>query len=178
MKKQYEVCSAPKCGCPIPGGVQGQFGWGPGQAGLVLNVEVDGPACGGGAVGDSWSLRSLPTQAILWFCDVLFLQKRFVWDELIVKLVVQISSNFVMFEIQNHIRSIQFELDKINTGKVHGLYRNEWKFFMCSKAERISLQTALGIIESPCIKVTQKYNSAWLWIGLQSEKWMKDERSY
>jgi len=27
---------------------QGQVGWGPGQPGLVLNVEVGGPACGGG----------------------------------------------------------------------------------------------------------------------------------
>jgi len=26
-------------------GVQGQVGWGPGQPGLVLNVEVGGPAC-------------------------------------------------------------------------------------------------------------------------------------
>ena len=34
--------------CPIPGGAQGQVGWGPGQPGLVLNVEVGGPACGGG----------------------------------------------------------------------------------------------------------------------------------
>ena len=32
------------CGCPAPGGVQGQTGWGPGQPGLVLNVEVGGPA--------------------------------------------------------------------------------------------------------------------------------------
>jgi len=32
----------------IPGGVQGQVGWGPGQPGLVLHVEVGGPACGGG----------------------------------------------------------------------------------------------------------------------------------
>jgi len=31
----------------IPGGVQGQVGWGPGQPGLVLHVEVGGPACGG-----------------------------------------------------------------------------------------------------------------------------------
>ena len=30
------------CGCPIPGGVQGQVGRGPGQPGLVLNVEVGG----------------------------------------------------------------------------------------------------------------------------------------
>ena len=36
------------CGCPISGGVQGQVGWGPGQAGLVLNVEVGDPACSGG----------------------------------------------------------------------------------------------------------------------------------
>ena len=33
---------------PVPGGIQGQVGWGPGQPGLVLNVEVGGPACGGG----------------------------------------------------------------------------------------------------------------------------------
>ena len=32
----------------IPGGVQGQVGWGPGQPGLVFHVEVGGPACGGG----------------------------------------------------------------------------------------------------------------------------------
>jgi len=36
------------CGCPIPGGVKGQLGWGSGQPGLVLNLEVGGPACGGG----------------------------------------------------------------------------------------------------------------------------------
>jgi len=38
------------CGCPIPGGVQGQVGWGPGQPGLVLSVAVGGPACGWGVV--------------------------------------------------------------------------------------------------------------------------------
>ena len=32
----------------IPEGVQGQAGWGPGQPGLVLNVEVGGPACSRG----------------------------------------------------------------------------------------------------------------------------------
>jgi len=31
------------CGCPAPGGVQGQFGWSPGQPGLVLHMEVGGP---------------------------------------------------------------------------------------------------------------------------------------
>ena len=34
------------CGCPVPGGVQGQVGWGPGQPALSLDVEVGGPACG------------------------------------------------------------------------------------------------------------------------------------
>jgi len=33
------------CRCPIPGGFQSQVGWGPGQPGLVLNVEVGGPTC-------------------------------------------------------------------------------------------------------------------------------------
>jgi len=33
------------CGCPVPGGVQGQVGWGPGQPGLVLKGYVGGPAC-------------------------------------------------------------------------------------------------------------------------------------
>ena len=37
-----------RCGCPIPGGVQGQAGWGPGQPGLVLNVKVGDPAHGRG----------------------------------------------------------------------------------------------------------------------------------
>ena len=32
----------------IPGGVEGQVGWGPGQPGLVWNGEVGGPVCGGG----------------------------------------------------------------------------------------------------------------------------------
>ena len=32
----------------IRGGVEGQVGLGPGQPGLVLHVEVGGPACIGG----------------------------------------------------------------------------------------------------------------------------------
>ena len=35
------------CGCPVPGGVQGQVGWGPEQPGQILNVDAGGPACGG-----------------------------------------------------------------------------------------------------------------------------------
>ena len=33
-------------GCPIPGGVQGQVGCGPGQSGLVLDLVADNPVCG------------------------------------------------------------------------------------------------------------------------------------
>jgi len=36
------------CVCPIPGGVQDQVGWGPGQSDLVLDLEVGSPACGRG----------------------------------------------------------------------------------------------------------------------------------
>jgi len=54
------------CGCPIPGGVQGQVGWSPWQPGLVPDLEVGGSACDRD-VGTSWSflLVSLSTQAIL-----------------------------------------------------------------------------------------------------------------
>jgi len=36
------------CGCSIPGGVQDQVRWGPGQLGLIPDLVVGGPACGGG----------------------------------------------------------------------------------------------------------------------------------
>jgi len=39
----------------VPGGVQGQVGWGPGQPGLVLDVEVGGPSPGRGLeLDDPW----------------------------------------------------------------------------------------------------------------------------
>ena len=39
----------------IRGGVKGQAGWGRGQPGLVLSVEVGGPVCGGGLkLRDPW----------------------------------------------------------------------------------------------------------------------------
>ena len=47
------------CGCPIPGSVQSQVGWGPGQPGLVLNVEVGSPACGG--AGWSFMIFEVPS---------------------------------------------------------------------------------------------------------------------
>ena len=51
-----------------PGSIQGQVGWGPGQPALLPDLEVGGPACGWG-VGTSWSLATLPAQAILWFYE-------------------------------------------------------------------------------------------------------------
>jgi len=56
-----------KLWCPIPGGTQGQVGWGPGQL-----------SCWGAALpmawGEAgWALRSLPTQATLRFCGVMLL---------------------------------------------------------------------------------------------------------
>ena len=48
------------CKCPIPGGVQGQVRWGPGQPDLVGSNHIHGRG-----VGTRWSLRSLPIQAIL-----------------------------------------------------------------------------------------------------------------
>jgi len=52
------------CGCPIPGGIQGQAGCGSGQPGLL----VGDPAHSRGV--ETWlSLWSFSTQAILWFYD-------------------------------------------------------------------------------------------------------------
>jgi len=56
------------CGCPIPGGAQGQVGWSPGQPCLVPDLEVGDSACGKGV--RTWrSLEDLPTQVVLWFYD-------------------------------------------------------------------------------------------------------------
>ena len=33
------------CGCPIPGGVYDQVGWGPEQSGLVFDLAIGNPAC-------------------------------------------------------------------------------------------------------------------------------------
>ena len=50
------------------GSTQGQAGWGPGQPELVKGV----PTCVSGGVvgaGTGWSIRSAPTQTILWFYE-------------------------------------------------------------------------------------------------------------
>jgi len=53
-------CCPESCGCPIPGGAQGQVGWCPGQPELVGGSQ---PMAG---VKTRWALRSLLTQPL---CD-------------------------------------------------------------------------------------------------------------
>jgi len=36
------------CGCSVPKGAQDQVGWGPGQSGLVPDLDAFGSACGRG----------------------------------------------------------------------------------------------------------------------------------
>ena len=47
------------CGCPIPGDIQGQIGWGPGQPELVCG----NPACVRGV--KTRSLRAISSHAII-----------------------------------------------------------------------------------------------------------------
>jgi len=51
------------CGCPIPGGIQGQVGCGSGQPGLVVGNAAHS------RVETRWSLWSFSTQYILWLYD-------------------------------------------------------------------------------------------------------------
>ena len=57
------------CGCPLPGSVQGQAGWGFEQPGLVEGV----PAHGRGG-WTKWSTRSRPTQIIWWVNEIVCVQ--------------------------------------------------------------------------------------------------------
>lgn len=59
------------CGCPIPGSVQGQVGWG----GSEQSDLVEGTSAHGRGVRARWSWRSFPTQAILWFNDISMFNK-------------------------------------------------------------------------------------------------------
>ena len=56
------------CGCPIPGGVQGRVGWGPGQPGLV-NGEVGGPAQQGGWRFMILEVPSNPGHSVILNCE-------------------------------------------------------------------------------------------------------------
>jgi len=53
------------CGCPNPGGVQGQVGLGPGQPGLVLEIEVGGPTCSRGLELDDLYDLSNPSHSVI-----------------------------------------------------------------------------------------------------------------
>ena len=60
------------CGCPVPGGVQGQVGWGPGQHGLV-NGEVSGPARQGGCRFMILEVPSNPGHSVILVASAYFL---------------------------------------------------------------------------------------------------------
>jgi len=61
MVRIYSTAACQRsCGCPLPGSVQGQVGWGFEQSGLVEGVPAHGRE-----VGTRRFLRSLPTQTIL-----------------------------------------------------------------------------------------------------------------
>ena len=49
----------------IPGGVQGQAGWGPGQPGLLWNVEAGGPACSSGLEFLTLEVPSNPSHSMI-----------------------------------------------------------------------------------------------------------------
>jgi len=66
------------CGWPVPGGVQDQVGWGPGQPGLV-NGEVGGSAWQGG-----WRLMILedpsnPGHSVILICDLKLIKFSLQW---------------------------------------------------------------------------------------------------
>ena len=48
MLEQLEQAAQIGFECSVPGGVQDQVGWDPGQFGLVPDLVVGGPACGRG----------------------------------------------------------------------------------------------------------------------------------
>ena len=63
------------CGCRLPGSVQGHVGRCLEHPGLVEGV----PGRGRGG-GNRWSIRCLPAQTILWFCEfALYFPLRFWW---------------------------------------------------------------------------------------------------
>ena len=60
------------CGCPIPGGVQGQVGWSPGQPDLVLDLTVDKPGHSKWLELDDLEVPSNPScSKVSYFCTEL-----------------------------------------------------------------------------------------------------------
>ena len=78
------------CGCPIPGGVQGQVVPVPGQPELV-----EGSPAHGRGIGTKRSLRSIPSQNILLFYDVInkVLSDQVAFEQL-TNITVKMLSNF------------------------------------------------------------------------------------
>ena len=57
-----EQVSQQSCGCSVPGGVQDQVGWDPGQPGLVPDLEIGGPAVAGGL---EFGVSSNPSHSVI-----------------------------------------------------------------------------------------------------------------
>ena len=90
------------CGCPIPGGIQGQAECGSGQPGLVV-----GDSAHSRGVETGWSLWSFSTQAILWFYE--FVSYAVEKEKKMVKKVCrcQMEQKLMSGEIQSQQRLIQ-----------------------------------------------------------------------
>lgn len=65
-----EQVAQKSCGCPIPGSVQSQLGGGSKEPGWVEGVPLNNRG-----VGTRCSLKSPPTQVILWFYSSIILSK-------------------------------------------------------------------------------------------------------
>jgi len=101
-------CLIPPCGCPIPGGIQGQAGCGSGHPDLVI-----GDSAHSSGVETRWSLWSFSTQAILWFCDSCILTLE--WTDIILEkgdpgfyeLILGKHMSILLWEAQQHISVLE-----------------------------------------------------------------------
>lgn len=59
LKHLGEKAAKRSCGCSIPGGIRGQIEWGIGQP-----DQVSGSPVHGRGIGNGWTSRSFPTQAV------------------------------------------------------------------------------------------------------------------
>jgi len=100
------------CGCPIPGGIQGQAGCGSGQPGLV----VGDPAHSRG-VETKWSLWSFSTQAILWFYER--------WKKLhtgVLQNIFAFLSGRTIFQVLNYEFKLMLPLQEWKTTSDEGVH--------------------------------------------------------
>ena len=93
------------CRCPVPGGVQGQVGWGPGE----VNGEVGGPAWG--RRGWRFMILEVPSNpghsVILWFtCSCVCLK----WTENILSIPQQVLKHIFVSKVSIQHPHINYTL--------------------------------------------------------------------